>query len=260
MDVKGKNVIYSGGFGGIGLACVREFLKHGAKYVTIFDLEENDEAMLALRKSYPNATIDFIPVDMRKKASITMAFKSAVEKMEHFDVLVNGCAIMMDSQVELTIEINLLGLIHSTLAALPYMDKSSGGHGGVIVNISSVAGLETPGLFAIYTASKHGVTAFTRCMGDQIYYDRFGVSFITICPGLTETSLTKDLHSRVTFQFNEEVAKIFLHSKQQSAELCAENMIKVIEIGKNGGVYLLDLGNIQEITYPQLWEPTFEAH
>lgn len=134
-------------------------------HVTILDLNENKEAMLDFKTSYPVVKIDFIPVDMTKKENITAAFKKAVEKMGHFDVLVNGCGIMMDSQVDLTIEINLLGLIHSTLAALAYMDKSSGGHGGTIVNISSVVGLEASPLFAIYSASKCGVTAFTRCMG-----------------------------------------------------------------------------------------------
>lgn len=45
------------------------------------------------------------------------------------------------------------------------MDKSAGGQGGLIVNISSVAGLIPSGMFAIYAAAKNGVTAFTRSMG-----------------------------------------------------------------------------------------------
>lgn len=64
--------------------------------------------MLDFKTSYPVVKIDFIPVDMTKKENITAAFKKAVEKMGHFDVLVNGCGIMMDSQVDLTIEINLV--------------------------------------------------------------------------------------------------------------------------------------------------------
>lgn len=50
------------------------------------------------------------------------------------------------------------------MVALKYMDKSKGGRGGVIANISSVAGIETTGMFAIYSAAKHGVTAFSRAM------------------------------------------------------------------------------------------------
>uniref|UniRef100_A0A0A1XSJ0 alcohol dehydrogenase n=2 Tax=Zeugodacus cucurbitae TaxID=28588 RepID=A0A0A1XSJ0_ZEUCU len=199
MELKGKNVIYSGGFGGIGQACIKEILNSGAKHMTIFDLVENKEAMIGFKKSYPGATIDFIPFDMRKKETITAAFKTAKAKMGHFDVLVNSCGIMMDSEVDLTIQINLMGLIHSNLAALPYMDKSSGGRGGVIVNISSVACLEPPPLYPIYSASKDGVKAFTRSMADQVYYDRFGVNFITICPGITDTPMSEGFYTRVFF-------------------------------------------------------------
>uniref|UniRef100_A0A0K8WA65 alcohol dehydrogenase n=1 Tax=Bactrocera latifrons TaxID=174628 RepID=A0A0K8WA65_BACLA len=259
MGLKNKNVIYSGGFGGIGLAGVREFLKSGAKYVTILDLNENKEAMLELKKSHPGAKIDYIPVDLTKKESITAAFKSAVEKMGHFDVLVNGCGICMDSEVDLTIQINLLGLIHSTLIALPYMDKSSGGRGGTILNVSSNSGLDATPLLAIYSASKHGVTAFTRCMGDQIYFDHFGVRFLAMCPGFTKTNITNNIHSSTTFKFCQEKAQRYHNAKQQSAEECGKNMIKVIETGKNGGVYLLDLGNIEEIPYQRKWVVTYET-
>uniref|UniRef100_A0A0K8U5F8 alcohol dehydrogenase n=1 Tax=Bactrocera latifrons TaxID=174628 RepID=A0A0K8U5F8_BACLA len=260
MDLKNKNVIYSGGFGGIGLAGVREFLKSGAKYVTILDLNENKEAMLELKKSHPGAKIDYIPVDLTKKESITAAFKSAVEKMGHFDVLVNGCGICMDSEVDLTIQINLLGLIHSTLIALPYMDKSSGGRGGTILNVSSNSGLDATPLLAIYSASKHGVTAFTRCMGDQIYLDRFGVRVLAICPGLTKTNLIKNIHSNTTFKFCQEKAKRYPQDHIQSAEECGKNIIKVIETVKNGGVYLLDLGRVEEIPYKRQWVVTYETH
>ena len=44
------------------------------------------------------------------------------------------------------------------------MDKSNGGRGGLIINISSVAGLEPTAVVAVYSATKHGVTAFTRAM------------------------------------------------------------------------------------------------
>lgn len=44
------------------------------------------------------------------------------------------------------------------------MDKSKNGNGGLIVNISSVAGLEPSGMFAVYSAAKCGLTAFTRAM------------------------------------------------------------------------------------------------
>lgn len=44
------------------------------------------------------------------------------------------------------------------------MDKSKGGRGGLVVNISSVAGIQPTAAMAIYSAAKHGVTALTRSL------------------------------------------------------------------------------------------------
>lgn len=57
-----------------------------------------------------------------------------------------------------------LGVIYSTFAALRLMDKSKGGNGGLIVNISSIVSLDAYGAYAVYTASKYGVNGFTRAL------------------------------------------------------------------------------------------------
>lgn len=59
-----------------------------------------------------------------------------------------------------------MGVIHTNYIAMKHMTKETGHNGGLIVNISSVAGIDcsqfsTP----VYNASKHGVVAFTRSMG-----------------------------------------------------------------------------------------------
>ncbi|XP_017478031.1 PREDICTED: alcohol dehydrogenase-like [Rhagoletis zephyria] len=259
MDLSGKNVIYEGGFGGIGQRCLQEFLAKGVKNLAIFDLQENATLLQTLQNAYPDANIFFVQFDITKKDSITAAFKIAVEKMGHFDLLVNGCGLMDDNQVELMIDINLMGLIHSTFAALPYMDKSTGGRGGIIINISSVAGLEPTAAVSVYSAAKHGVTAFTRCMANPFYFKHHGVTFITICPGITETALVANPHTKSTFKFAAGLAARLDEAGRQSPEICAKNLVKVAETGKNGGVYMLDLGEIKEITFPVMWEPVFKS-
>lgn len=72
--------------------------------------------------------------------------------------------VMADRNIELTININLIGLINTTMEALPYMDKTQKGRGGLILNIASSLGLEPCGAIAIYSASKFGVVGFTRCL------------------------------------------------------------------------------------------------
>lgn len=78
------------------------------KNLVIFDLQENANILQDLRTSHPEARILFVPFDITDKNSITEAFKIAIDKIGHFDVLVNGCGLMDDTKVELMIGINLV--------------------------------------------------------------------------------------------------------------------------------------------------------
>lgn len=48
----------------------------------------------------------------------------------------------------------------------------------------------------------------------------------------------------------------FANIKRQSAEACAQNLVKAVESNKLGSVWLLDLGELSEIDMPILWKPT----
>lgn len=140
------------------------------------------------------------------------------------------------------------------------MDKSKGGRGGIIVNISSIAGIETTGMFAIYSAAKHGVTAFSRSMANPLYYHHTQVNFITICPGLTETALLDNVQDKATLkEYAGPMSQRFANIKRQSAETCARNLVKAVEINKLGSVWLLDLGEMSEVEMPIMWKPTLNS-
>lgn len=261
MELNNKNIIYLGGFGGIGQKCIEEFLKKDIKNLIIFDLKENSEVLKNLQDSYKSCQIQYIPVDVTKSESIEKAYKQAKEKLDYIDIVVNGCGLMNDRHLDLTIDINLRGVIQSSMVALNYMDKSKGGRGGTIVNISSIAGIEITGMFAIYAAAKHGVTAFSRSMANPLYFNHTGVNFITICPGLTETALLDDLQGKTTLtDYAGPMVTRFAIIKRQSADICAQNLIKAIENNKLGSVWLLDLGELSEVDMPTLWKPTFEEN
>ncbi|KAM7358199.1 uncharacterized protein ACRADG_003256 [Cochliomyia hominivorax] len=257
MELENKNVIYLGGFGGIGQKCIEEFLKRNIKNMIIFDLKENTKILKYLQNTYRTSEIHYIPVDVTKTETIELAYKKAKDILDNIDIVVNGCGLMNDKYLDLTIDINLRGIIQSSLIALNYMDKSKGGRGGIIVNISSVAGIETTGMFAIYSAAKHGVTAFSRSMANPLYYHHTQVNFITICPGLTETALLDQVQDKTTLrEYSGPMSQRFANIKRQSAAACAQNLVKAVEINKLGSVWLLDLGELSEIEMPIMWKPT----
>ncbi|XP_017021153.1 alcohol dehydrogenase-like [Drosophila kikkawai] len=256
MDLSGKNVVYFGGFGGIGQKCVQELLQRKIKSLAIFDLTENSQVLAEWKSNNPDTDIFYQKVDITQKSDIEAAYKATAEKLGHFDVVVNGSGLMNDRLIELTIQINLLGVVYSCLTALEYMDKTKGGHGGVIVNISSVAGLQPTSSMAIYSAAKTGVTTFTRALAHPSYYARSGVGFITVCPGFTDTGLLDDILNKTTFEYQPPMmaGKV----KKQTAEQCARSLVGAIETGKNGAVLLLELGETHEVDIPSHWKPQFE--
>lgn len=108
--MENKNVIYLGGFGGIGEKCVEEFLKRNVKNLIIFDLKENTEFLKYLQNTYKSSEIRYIPVDVTKSESIENAYKQAKEIFDYIDIVVNGCGLMNDRYLDLTIDINLVSI------------------------------------------------------------------------------------------------------------------------------------------------------
>lgn len=82
------------------------------------------------------------------------------------------------------------------------MSIKKGGHGGMIVNISSIAGLDPFHRCPVYSASKCGVTAFTRAVSDKEFAAEFGIKFVLICPNATSTRLLVNMLPRMFGTFN----------------------------------------------------------
>jgi NAD(P)-dependent dehydrogenase (short-subunit alcohol dehydrogenase family) len=125
----------------------------------------------------------------------------AIERFGRLDVLVNNAGILdrflpvadvSDEIWNRILAVNLTGPMLTSRAAIPRMLEQGG---GVIVNISSVAGLAGAKGGAAYTASKHGVLGLTRNIAAT--YGREGIRAIAICPGATATNIdVSDLDAR----------------------------------------------------------------
>lgn len=81
--------------------------------------------------------------------------------------------------------------MYGTFIAIDHMSIEDGGRGGLILNVSSVAGLDPIYHTPAYCASKSGMIGFTRSLAAKELEPAFGIKFIVVCPGFTETTLTK---------------------------------------------------------------------
>ncbi|XP_073841357.1 alcohol dehydrogenase 1-like [Musca autumnalis] len=248
MDLKGKNVIYIGGFGGIGQKCVEELLKREVDNLFIFELISKDEYLKSLQEKFPSSKIEYIMVDMSKVETVENAYTKVMEKVGQIDMVVNGSGLLNERLIDLTVAVNLTGVIHSNLIALNYMSKAKGGCGGVIVNIASVAGLEPLAFTAVYSATKSGLINFSKSMANPCYYQNTGVSFVVVCPGATITGIVRDLASKSTFpEYYEEIRQSIAKHVIQTAEQFAQEFIKILDVAENGTIWTIEGGNFQNV-------------
>jgi NADP-dependent 3-hydroxy acid dehydrogenase YdfG len=117
---------------------------------------------------------------------------AAHSQLGGLDVLVNNAGVMLLGPVEgadteewrRMVEVNVLGLLYCTHAALPLMRA---GEGGDIVNVSSVAGRKADAGAAVYNLTKFGVSAFSEALRQEALH--FGIRVICVEPGMVETEL-----------------------------------------------------------------------
>ncbi|XP_036343352.1 alcohol dehydrogenase 1-like [Rhagoletis pomonella] len=257
MSLAGKNVVFVAALGSIAYEASKELMTLDLASFFAFDILDKPEAVKALQDINPNTKVHYTKFDITNKESIKSALADVVSKVQYIDVLVNGAGILADPAVELTINVNLIGLINTTFEALPYMDKNQMGRGGVIVNIASVLGLEPCPPAAVYCASKFGVVGFSRSLGHPDYYEHTGVAVSTFCPGLTDTPLKNNLSTKYTFDYSKAIGAKFDNSKTQTPEICGEHLAQVVDLQDNGGIYISNQGTLTKVKPSVYWEPTY---
>lgn len=175
-----KTALISGGAGGIGGATARKFASEG----WIVLLTDRDEAGLtAIAREIPGAR--FHAGDIRTRATCVDIVTWAVNETGRLDALVNAAGIWREGPTEscseedfdTVFDVNVKGLYFLTAAAISALKRSE----GVIVNLSSDAGLQGNQGAALYCASKGAVTLFTKALALELAPD--GVRVNAVCPG-----------------------------------------------------------------------------
>jgi NAD(P)-dependent dehydrogenase (short-subunit alcohol dehydrogenase family) len=96
-----------------------------------------------------------------------------------------------DDEVRLLADINLMGVIWGSRAAVDAM-RESGGQNMHIINLGSMSSLApVPGL-AVYAATKHGVWGFTASLQGELMAAGVPISMHVVCPDGADTDMTRE--------------------------------------------------------------------
>jgi NADP-dependent 3-hydroxy acid dehydrogenase YdfG len=191
-SLSGKAVAITGASSGIGEATALALARAGASVALGARRHDRCEALAQRIEEETGATAIALEVDVADEAQARAFVTGAAERLGRLDALINNAGVMLLGPVESgdpddwrrMVDVNLLGLLYCTHAALPIMREQGSGD---IVNISSVAGRFARAGSAVYNLTKFGVNAFSEGLRQEI--TEGGIRVIVVEPGFVATEL-----------------------------------------------------------------------
>jgi NADP-dependent 3-hydroxy acid dehydrogenase YdfG len=190
IQLKGKVALVTGASKGIGRASALKLAEDGANIVigaTSADLLE------VLRRDIRSLGVECLAerCDVTRLSDCESLVQQSRERFGKIDILINNAGVgfsgkIVDSdpgKAEQMVMVNLMGVYYMTRAVLPSMMERQGGD---IINIGSVASLKYSPNFAMYSATKFAVRAFSEALRNEVQDHNIRVTLIH--PGMTKTS------------------------------------------------------------------------
>ena len=203
MRLKDKVALITGGAAGIGKATAVRYTEEGAKVVICDVNEELGQAAAA------EIGGDFYKVNVADRQDVQNWIDAVVEKYGRIDILVNNAGVLRDGTLvkvkdgqlvkqmseanfDLVISVNLKGVFNCTQAVAPVMINQGS---GVVLNATSIVGLDGNFGQTNYVATKSGVIGMTKVWAREL--GRYGIRVNAIAPGFTATEMVKQMPDKI---------------------------------------------------------------
>ncbi|MFP3121721.1 SDR family oxidoreductase [Ectobacillus funiculus] len=238
LQLENQVAIVTGGASGIGLKITENLVKNGAKVIVAdLSVSTGEQADGTYR----------IQCNVTNKQSVENMVSQAVERFGTVDILVNNAGVNLprllvdfrgekpeyelnDKDFDFMVAVNQKGPYLCAQAAARVMIKNNK---GVIINVSSEAGMEGSAGQSAYSATKGAVNGFTRSWAKEL--GKFNIRVVGVAPGINEqTGLT-------TPAYNEALA----YTRGVTVEGLGTDYSKAIPLGRPG--QLDEIGEL--ITY-----------
>jgi short-subunit dehydrogenase len=237
----GKHVLITGASSGIGRALAAEVARRGARVsLAARSVDKLEEVASEIRRQGGSAQT--IWTDVCVEAECRTMVDSAIEGFGQIDVLVCNAGgsvtlkkdevISRGEMIKRLIELNFMGSVYATLAALPSLRKTK----GLLVAVSSVQGLIPFPNAGGYNAAKHAMQGFFDCLRMDLQGD---VDVLVVSPGPVATG--------VHAQFG--LTKEQIDARTMPVDTCARIISRAIETRRRDVVMTLKL-NLATKLYP----------
>ncbi|GJE91734.1 SDR family oxidoreductase [Phanerochaete sordida] len=149
-----------------------------------------------LRAQFPPSQLHILALDVTQPAAITAAFASAKAAFGRIDVVFNNAGISPFAEVEgtpdavarATFEVNFWGAANVSREAVRFFREENTPAGGVLLNLSSIVGVQALPVMGYYSASKHAFDGLTQSLAAELD-PKWNIKVILILPSFFRTPI-----------------------------------------------------------------------
>ena len=191
--LSGKTVLITGCNRGIGESMMNLFAEHGASIIACCRKSSSEfEQKIQVVAEKNNVSITPLYFDLTNEDEIKKAINSLLSNKIKIDVLINNAGVAYGSLLQMTsmktlkevFEINFFSQVLITQYIAKLMTKQKGGS---IINMASVAGIDSFAGYTAYGCSKAAIIYFTKTIAKELA--PFNIRVNAIAPGLTDTQM-----------------------------------------------------------------------
>lgn len=196
-SLDGQLAIVTGGARGIGEGVCEVFCKEGAT-VALWDVLDGSKVVDRISKD--GGKIFYQKVDVTSTESVKNAVDYIIDNYGKIEILINNAGIIRDrsfmnmseKEWDEVVNVNLKSLFIVCKAVLPHMKANGYGR---IVSASSVNGFQGAFGQTNYTATKAGISGFTRSLCKEV--GKYGITVNALAPGFIKSVMTESMPDEI---------------------------------------------------------------
>jgi NAD(P)-dependent dehydrogenase (short-subunit alcohol dehydrogenase family) len=185
-----KTVLITGASSGIGRAAAKLFANHGWNVIATLRAPDKEKELPGLDD------VLVTRLDVQDRDSIRQATEAGIARFGKIDALINNAGFSLfgvfeaiaREKIQEQFDVNVLGVMDVTRALLPHFRQHKG---GLIINLSSRAGLVGLPMISLYCATKHALEGFSESLAYELASQNIVVKIVEPSGGVTGTRFSE---------------------------------------------------------------------